>query len=301
MSEFFKSIKFKILLGIVIVFGAFLLRALWTGGFSPMLAQLVGAVTTPFQKGAAYITEQVDGFFDNFADARALEAENEALRLKIAELNEQLVEFETYRQENQQLRQAVGLQEEHPDFELINASVIGRDYNDRFGSFTIDKGSYHGVQPRDPVVSAEGLVGIVSEVGLTQCTVATIMDVAVKVGAVDNRTRETGIVSGRVELAEQGLCRFSYLDRESGISAGDLVITSGSDTEGMFPKGLVIGTIVEVAPETSGLSLYATIRPAADASTVRDVFVITDFLGQGEAAIHSGESQAEIPEVSGQD
>ena len=193
-----------------------------------------------------------------------------------------MVELEDLREKNRRLQTMVGIQEEHTDFEIVPAGVIGRDYNSRFGSFTIDKGSYHGVEPRDPVISEEGLVGIVSEVGLTHSKVITLLDVSLNVGAVDNRVRETGIVTGSMELAEQGLCRMDYLDRESGALTGDLVITSGSDGEGLFPQGLVIGTITQVQAESSGLSLYAVVEPAAPIYELRDVYVITDFLGQGE-------------------
>ena len=283
MEGFFKSTQFKVLAALAIMCGAFLFRAIYTGGFSPLVAQLAGAITTPIQSVSADISASVGEFFGQLINARKIALENEALKEKLREQNQQLIELETYKQQNEQYRAFLGLKEENPDFDFEAASVIGRDHNDRFGSFVIDKGSYHGVKPRDPVISADGLVGIVSEVGLTQAKVITILDVALNVGAVDIRTRDTGIVTGSVELAFDGLCRMNYLLRESGAAVGDLVVTSGSDSGGLFPKGLVIGNVVEVLPESSGLSLYATIRPAADIAGVKDVFVIKSFLGQGES------------------
>lgn len=282
MRDFFQSTKAKILLAVMVLLGAFILRAVWTGGYSPMVAQVLGAITTPVQKVTAAVSGGVDDFFGQFTRASEIAQQNEELRAEIAELNKQLVELEDLREKNRRLQSMVGIQEEHTDFEIVSAGVIGRDYNSRFGSFTIDKGSYHGVEPRDPVISEEGLVGIVSEVGLTHSKVITVLDVSLNVGAVDNRVRETGIVTGSMELAEQGFCRMDYLDRESGVLAGDLVITSGSDGEGLFPQGLVIGTITQVQAESSGLSLYAVVEPAAPIYELRDVYVITDFLGQGE-------------------
>jgi len=293
MQEFFHSTRAKVLLAVLVLLGAFMLRAIWSGGFSPMAAQLLGAVTTPVQRATAAVSGKVGDFFGSFVHVRETAKENEELKSQVASLEKQLVELEDLRQENDRLTAAVDIQKEHEDFKLVPAGVIGRDYNSRFGSFTIDKGSYQGVSPRDPVISEEGLVGIVSEVGLTHSKVVTVLDVALNVGAVDNRTRETGIISGNMQLAESGLCRMNYLERESGISPGDLIITSGSDTEGLFPKGLVIGTVSEVHPESSGLSLYATVKPAASVYDVRNVFVITDFLGQGETtAAVSGVSGA---------
>jgi len=283
MQEFFHSTKAKILLAVFVLLGAFMLRAIWSGGFSPMASQLLGAISAPLQGVSSNISSEVSDFFGQFTRAKQTAEENLELQAEIAKLNNDLVELEDLRQENRRLKTMLGIQEEHEDIEMVPAGVIGRDYNSRFGSFTIDKGSHHGVSPRDPVISEEGLVGIVSEVGLTHSKVITILDVSLNVGAVDNRVRETGIVTGNIELAQQGLCMMNYLDRESGAFAGDLVITSGSDGEGLFPEGLVIGTITEVQAESSGLSLYAIIEPAAPIYELRDVYVITDFLGQGEA------------------
>ncbi len=283
MEGFFKSTRFKVLAALFIMFAAFLFRAIYTGGFSPLVAQVTGVITTPLQSISADISASVGNFFGELINAKQTAKENDALKERLRELNQQLIELETYRQENQQYRAFLGLKEENPDFDFEAASVIGRDHNDRFGSFVIDKGSHQGVKPRDPVISPDGLVGIVSEVGLTQSKVATILDVALNVGAVDIRTRDTGIVTGSVDLAFNGLCRMNYLPRESGAAVGDLVVTSGSDSGGLFPKGLIIGNVVEVLPETSGLSLYATIRPTADIDNIKDVFVIKSFLGQGES------------------
>ncbi|MBR5558873.1 MAG: rod shape-determining protein MreC [Oscillospiraceae bacterium] len=282
MQEFFQSTKAKILLAVLVLLGAFMLRAIWTGGFSPMASQLLGAVATPFQRAAADVSSGVDHFFERFVRAGQTADENEKLKSEIVRMNKQLVELEELREENRRLKTLVGIQEEHKDMEMVPAALIGRDYNSRFGSFTIDKGSHHGISPRDPVISEEGLVGIVSEVGLTHSKVITILDVSLNVGAMDNRVRETGIVSGNMELAGEGKCLMNYLSRESGAFAGDLVITSGSDKSGLFPEGLVIGTITEVQAESSGLSLYAVVEPAAPIYDLHDVCVITDFLGQGE-------------------
>ncbi len=285
VKEFFSSTRFRVLLGVFVLLVSFLLRSLWTGGFSPMMAQILGSITAPAQQLSSGISGAVSGFFGGLQDSQQNAQENEELRLEIADLKEQLVELESLRRENERLVAALGIQEENPDFEIIPAGVIGRDYTSRFGSFTIDQGSFHGISPRDPVISEEGLVGIISEVGLTHSKVVTILDTTLNVGAVDNRTRESGIISGDAVLANEGLCRLSYLDRESSVAVGDLIITSGSDSQGLFPKGLVIGDVTQVLPDTSGLSLYAVIEPASSIYTVQDVYVITQFLGQGETAI----------------
>ena len=258
---------------------ALMLRASWTGGLSPAIEQVAGAVVAPFQKLSSTISDGVSGFFRRYARADEVAQENEALRSEINELRAQLVNYEEYKHENEELRKYLDIEykEEHPDFEMTPAAVVARDPDSRFYSFTIDKGSLDGVAPYDPVVCADGLVGRVKEVGLTYSKVITILDVEIDVGAYDARTRDIGIVNGSVALAADGRCIMNYLPRESGAAQGDLVVTSGGN---LSPKGLVIGKIARLDNAPGNISLYAEIEPTADIRNLTDVMVITSFNGQ---------------------
>ena len=293
MSAFFRSGRFKILLAILIVLSAFTIRAIVSNGFSPLAAQITQVITTPFQSFAAFLSGQVEDTLGVFLHAQETAQELERTKELLQEANDQLIEMEHYKNENEQYRQMLGIKAENEDFTFEPASVIARDHNDRFGSFIIDKGSYHGLTPRSPVITADGLVGIVSEVGLTQSKVITILDVKLNIGAVDVRSQDTGVVTGSVELAAQGQCQLTFLPRDSSVAVGDLVRTSGSDSGGLFPRDLVIGNVVEVTPDPSGLSLNAVIQPAADVGSVKDVFVITSFLGMGEDSPGAGQEGEE--------
>ncbi|MFR4989685.1 rod shape-determining protein MreC [Anaerotruncus colihominis] len=279
MGDFFKSRKFKVLIALFIMLIALMLRASWTGGLSPAIEQVAGAVVVPFQKLSATISDGVSGFFRRYARADEVAQENEALRSEINELRAQLVNYEEYKHENEELRKYLDIEykEEHPDFEMTPAAVVARDPDSRFYSFTIDKGSLDGVAPYDPVVCADGLVGRVKEVGLTYSKVITILDVEIDVGAYDARTRDIGIVNGSVALAADGRCIMNYLPRESGAAQGDLVVTSGGN---LYPKGLVIGKIARLDNAPGNISLYAEIEPTADIRNLTDVMVITSFNGQ---------------------
>jgi rod shape-determining protein MreC len=96
------------------------------------------------------------------------------------------------------------IKDSNPDFDFEPAMVIGRDAADRFYSFTIDKGSNDGISKNDPVITNEGLVGIILDVGITHSKVLTILDSTVEVGAMDSITREIGITSGDLILSQQG-------------------------------------------------------------------------------------------------
>lgn len=277
MEDFFKSIRFKILLGVLILLVFFMLRAAWTGGVAPVLPQVAGVVVTPLQRVSSSISRLAGDYFVRYIEAWQTAEENERLQIEVNELRQQLVELENYREENENLKGFLEIKERNPDFEFEPASITARDPNDRFYSFTIDKGTLDGVSPNDTVLTSAGLVGRVKEVGLNWAKVLTILDPSVNVGAYDNRTRDTGIVTGAVDLAGLGRCKLAYLQRESSANAGDLVVTSGGS---IFPQDIVIGRIAEIAYEKGEISLFAVIEPAADIRSLTSVMVIKSFAGQ---------------------
>ena len=110
--------------------------------------------------------------------------------------------------------------------------------------------------------------------------VTTILSPEVKVGAVHPDTGEVGTVSGTVALAEQGACQLSYLEEDSQIKKGDLIVTSGAS--GLFPKNIVIGLAGELQTAEHGISSYTTVTPVFDIKSVSQVFVVTDFDGKSQ-------------------
>ena len=278
MKDFFSSLRFKVLAGLLIVLSGTIIASVYTGGAAPLFTQVVSLVTTPVQRVSANIAGGVSGFFDQFLLAGQVYEENQLLREELAELRRQLVDYQRARHENEQFRAILGVMEDRQDLTFITADVIARDPNDRFFSFTIDKGSRHGVDWLDPVITAEGLVGYITEVGYNQSRVATILDVSVAVGAYNSATREIGILTGSVELAPTGRSELQFLPRESEVAPGDLILTSGGS---LFPRDLMIGRVERVGPSSHGTSLVAVVELAAEVQAVRNVFVITSFDGQG--------------------
>lgn len=291
MGDFFKSLRFKILVALLVVLVAFMLRAAYMGGLGTMANYALGAATAPFQKLSASISYSVTNMLDTLFRAGEYKSENESLKEEIRSLRQQLVDYEAAIQENEQYRQFLEIKENNQDFQVELAAVIGRSPDARFGSVTIDKGSIDGIELRDPVITADGLVGYISEVGPTYSQIITILDPTLHVGVSDARTRDTGIVEGTVALAEQGQCKMSYIDRGSAVAKGDIVITSG--VGGVFPKGLMIGTVKEVQVEAHGTSLYAVLDPTVDIYSIKDVAVITGFEGQTREYTAPGQAKAQ--------
>lgn len=291
MQNFVKSWGFKVLCGLAILAIAVMVRAAALGDVDVFLSQTLSVISQPFLKLGSAVTNSVDGFLDRFVRTEEVFLENEELREQLREANEKLVEYESIKRENEQFREFLQLKENNPDYDFETATVIGRDSTSRFGSFTIDKGSIDGVEAADPVITSDGLVGIVWEVGLTYSHVRTIIDISVEAGVYSITTRDSGIITGDLTLSSEGLCKLKYLPKNSGISAGELVVTSGIG--GVFPKNLVVGTVKSVELDSNGLSLIATVEPAADILGVTDVLVIKSFKGQAETVTGSDGNSAE--------
>ena len=281
MKEFFHSWVFKVLLALCIVMFAFLLRATMTMGASTVVEQIVRTITAPVQSLTSGLSGSITGFLDQFLRASEISQENEQLREENRKLIEQMVDYENYKHENESLKEQLGIQEENPQWETMTASVIGRDPSDQFYSFTIDKGTLDGVSYQDPVITADGLVGIVSEVGPVFAKVTTILDVRLNVACQDVRTQDVATISGDIEMAQQGKCKMSLIPRESGIAKGDIVQTAG--TSGLYPQGIVVGRVSDVGFEPQGTMMYAVVEPANDIKSIKDVVIITSFKGQGSS------------------
>lgn len=278
MEDFFKSKKFKILLAILIIILVFVLRAAWSGGLAPMTSQVISTISSPFQKMSAKISSTVSDFINVFTNAKEISAENDELKKRLEDLTSKLTEYDKYKRENEHLKKFLEIKELNPQLEFETATVIGRDSHERFYSFTIDKGSLNGIEPRDTVISANGVVGIVEEVGMTYSKIITIYDVAFEMGTYVSSTRDVGVLSGTISALKDKYTVMSMLPKDTNAKAGDIILTSGYG--GLYPKDLVVGEIIDIKNETHGLSKYALIKPQTDITKLNDVLVIKSFLGE---------------------
>ncbi|MBE6765455.1 MAG: rod shape-determining protein MreC [Clostridia bacterium] len=279
MRNLLKAKSFKILIAVVLILFGVMMYSASTSGQQNFLTAVTSFITTPIQKLSALISGGIGSIGDDMTDIDTVRAENELLLTKVRELSAQLVDYEELKQENERLRGILGIKEENPGFQFVPATVISRDVSDPYATFIIDKGSMHDVAYLDPVITADGLVGYVSEVGPISSKVTTILSPATDIGAIDRRTLDGGVLGGDLELAGNDMCKLSYLARDCDVATGDIIVTSGLGC--IYPKNLVIGEVTEIRAESQDISLYAIIQPAADVTGCIDVFVISSFEGQG--------------------
>jgi rod shape-determining protein MreC len=138
----------------------------------------------------------------------------------------------------------------------------------------IDLGSKDSVTKNMPVVTAEGLIGRVDEVGDNYSRVLLLGDPKCRVAAlVENGKRDTGIIApGEATVLDESIVQMTYLSRLSQISPGQRVVTSGLG--GVFPKGIPIGYVVETTSVGYGLYLEARVKLIADLREMEEVWVI---------------------------
>lgn len=279
MRDLLKSKNFKIMLVAVFLVLGIMIYSASTSGQQNIFSSVASFITTPIQKLSALVSGGINDLGGDLTDIDEIRAENELLKDKIRMLQAQLVDYETYKQKYDDLRELLKLKDDSGEMALISATVISRDSTDAYGTFIIDKGTLQGVAYLDPIITEDGLVGYVSQVGPVSSKVTTILSPATDVGAIDKRTKDGGVLGGDQELAQTGYTKLSYLQRDCDVTVGDLIVTSGLG--GIYPKNLIIGEVTEIRAESQDISLYAVINPSADVSGCTDVYVVTEFEGQG--------------------
>ena len=283
MRGFFKGKLFKmmaIVMAVLVVIGVVftLMR-----GYAAPQSSAAGAVTSPLQAFMVGLSEHWRSFSGVYSERDRLKRDNEALQKQVNELTDKQIDYDTAMAENEEYKKYLGLKEEHPDFEMVPAMVISHDAGDPFFTMLIDKGSIAGVSRYDPVVTDEGVVGYVSEVGPTYAKIMTILNPALELGGMDSRTRDVGSVGGSAAHIDRRLIQMTNLRRDSAVAVGDNIITYS--LAGVFPKGLKIGTVAEIHQAESDVSVQVIVRPFVEFDKLRSLMVITGFAGQGDITL----------------
>jgi rod shape-determining protein MreC len=239
----------------------------------------VKTLATPFTYCGSKIGVAVDGFVSAFTRYDELMAENEDLRSALESAERESRENEVLREENEWLKQYLKLATDHPEFLLADASVIGGDSGNVSTVLTLNRGQVHGVKQKMSVITEDGLLGYVKEVGLDWCKVVTVVETASSVGVYTERTGVRGIAEGNADLSSDGCCRMTYIDPSSDIRPGDRVFTEGGNGS-LYPPGLLLGTVEALDAVEGERMLVATVRPAVDfseGSALRRVMIICGY------------------------
>ena len=240
------------------------------------LSNFVNTILTPVRSGYTAVADWVDYQRAHFTDVHELEERIEALEVELAETERKLRQAEADSEENKLLRELLNLRPQQRDFIYESAKVIEQGSSNWESTLTLNRGSNHGVEQGDCVITSTGhLVGIVAELGGNWCKVLTVLDTEFSMGAMDFRTEEVCVAEGDFHLMPDGRLTARYVDTNSEMAVGDLIVTSGFG--GYYPQGLIIGTVEGMDVDDSGLSLTATLRPRVNLNELTQAFIIKDF------------------------
>lgn len=280
MKGFFKTKTAKVFTVIVVIL---VLLIIFTASISrnSMLSNMLGFTTSPMQKISVKVTDEATEFFDlDSYTKEELKNMNQQLASENRKYREQLIEYYDMQKENDLLKKQLEVSEERPDIKMVASSVIMRDPNDPFYGFSIDKGYLAGVSVNDPVITENGLVGIVRKVYATTSMVECILSENVKVAVLSKEFDESGVVSSDVLMASSGAVRMNYLASDTKLEPGCIITTSGAS--GDFPEDIVVGYVESIEKAEKDVSRYAIVRPYEDLKTFKEVLVVTGFPGKDE-------------------
>ena len=237
-----------------------------------LLERAIFAFLSPFQRLVGGGVAGVSGTWRGYVDLRRVHADNAALVERVRVLELDLQQKQEQVREAERLRDIAGVKPLLP-LDTFVARVIATEGVPWFRNLTLDKGQLDGVALNAPVISAHGVVGRVVAVGPQAARVQLLLDKASGVGVRIERSRITGVVSGRAGFADRagGDLDFLYVPVLADVVVGDVVVTSGLDR--IFPRGLTVGRVRAVTTGT-GLFKEILVAPSALFQRLEEVMVV---------------------------
>ena len=249
---------------------------------SPLVRELqsgIGFAFRPLEAAIDGFGRDISSVFTALVEMDELRTKNETLEQENARLENENRQAKELQRENElltallQLRSGFG-------YETIGAAVIGRESNEFRRVVTLGVGTENAVELGDVVVASGGAVaGRVVEVGPNYSRVLLISDTGSTVIGQLTTSAATGEVVGQLG----GALVMSKIDSSIDVVLGEEVVTAGIELSGgirsPFPKGLVIGIVVDVKRDANEVVQTAFLEPAIDLERLEYVLVILDYEG----------------------
>ena len=269
---FSTRLRIILVLAVLITAGLSVLSGLTSQSIPDLLVQ--GALA-PFRAAGSALTDAAEKYYSYMFRYEALEAENEVLTAKIAEMEDVARQADAVSRENNRLRQALNFLSTHEDYVTVDAYIISWSSTDWSNTLTLNRGTNAGVAENMCVITANGeVVGLVTEVGPNYSIVKTVLDSTLEISTNIATSGYNGMVKGGYISGNETLLRMDYLPSSSIIRNKDQVVTSGST---VYPRGLIVGSVVDAGFEETGVAKYALLEAAADIRSLEQVFIITQY------------------------
>ncbi len=274
MNNFFKS-RFFIVTAIIAMLLCIMPATLALMGQGSFVRSAAVTIVSPFQRAAGFVGESLGGFARYFTHYDELREENEKLKKELSEQRRENYEANLYKSENEWLKDYLELKRINPSFDLVDAQVVGRETTNTRTVYTLDRGTSAGIGKNMPIITSDGVVGHVVEVGLTWAKAVTISDGRSHVGVYCERSGEIGLLSGDYALALDGKCEMICSEADADVAVGDRILTSGIGS--VYPEGLVVGVVSELRVDEYDRSLRITVEPFVELESVTGVMVVCGF------------------------
>lgn len=271
------STKVRVILVLAVLLAAGLAVVAGVTNQNPA-TMLVQGVAAPFRAAGTSLMATVERYYSYMFRYEALEAENATLKANIANMEDKARQADSVSRENQRLRALLDFKETHEDYKMVDAYIIGWSSNDWSSTYTINRGSSSGIEINMCAITANGeVVGLVTEVGLNYAVVKTVLDSTLEISGTISTSGYNGMVSGGYIDGNETLLKMNYLPSDSIIRNQDQVVTSGST---VYPRGLIIGNVVDAGFEDTGVAKFALLKAAADIDSLEQIFIITEYTNE---------------------
>ena len=246
-----------------------------TNLFTGPLNSFAGIFVVPFQKGMTTVGTYMKDTAERLSSITKLLEENEELKSKIDELTVANTTLEQEKYELTELRNLYQLDDAYQNYEKVGARIIGKDAGNWYHAFIIDKGSDDGLAIDMNVIAGGALVGRIIDVGPDWAKVQAIIADNASVSGMVLSSSDNLIVSGNLELYNQGFISFSKLvDGVDRVRIGDKIVTSNISDK--YLPGILIGYISTIDDDSNNLTKSGTLTPAVDFEHMNVVLVIME-------------------------
>ena len=273
MKHYFSGkVRTILIVAVLLAVGLAVISSL-TGMELPEMA--VQGIITPLRTGVSHLRDQAEQLYSYMFEYEALAAENEVLKEKLAQMEDEARRADAVSRENDRLRELVDLLDDHEDYKTLDAYIISWGSSDWSNTLTVNRGASAGIKVDMCVITSNGqVIGQVSEVGPNYAVIKTVLDSSLEISATIASSGYNGMVKGNYITGNENFLRMDYLPSSAVIRNNDQVVTSGST---MYPKGLILGYVVDAGFGDTGVAKFAVLEPAADIDTLEQVFIIKDY------------------------
>ncbi len=269
-----------VLTGLTVLFVMLIVVSLFRSDAVSGPQSLVKSILMPMQEGINKTGSAVVDAVNNVETLHKAQKENEELKKQVMELQQEISLMQQDKYEVDQYRELFELSNQYEDYEMTGANVIAKDSGNWFHSFIIDKGTNDGLAVDMAVLAQGGLAGIITSVGPSSSRVMAIIDDDSNITSMSMSMKESCMVSGDLELYEEGRLRLMYADKDASITEGDKIVTSNISTK--YLPGLLIGYVDEIETDANNMTKSGTIIPYVDFTHLDTVLVITTLKNNGD-------------------